>query len=381
MSGIAHLFQPIEDKIREELIPALCGRHDLERQMFALPYRFGGLGIQNPVLTADDAYNASFRITELLADLIVEQDTDLSKLDRDKVKEIKAECSAERNRKFAAKEAEIAALLDEKNCRLLKCAQEKGASSWLSTPPLIRLGYAINKQEFRDAVCLRYGWRIPEMPAHCACGARNTIDHALICKRGGYVDMRHNVLRDTEAKLLKEVCSDVKTEPMLIPTDEELVRGNTAQQARLDISARGMWSSHERTLFDVKVCHPTADSHMRKSLANLHAENERGKKLAYGERVRNVERASFTPLVFNTTGGMAPECSRMNRRLAELIAAKRNECYSHVMCHVRTRLRFALLRATLAALRGERGRRAAPQDVEDALQDISFNLIPRHHNI
>ena len=37
--------------------------------------------------------------------------------------------------------------------------------------------------------------------------------------------MRHNALRDTEAKLLSEVCSAVKTEPRLIPTEAEGLRG------------------------------------------------------------------------------------------------------------------------------------------------------------
>ena len=207
--------------------------------MLALPYRYGGLGIRNPVQVADGEYEASLNITEPLADLIIQQDNDLSKLDRERVSEIKAECSAEKDREFAAEEAEIALALDEKGGRLLKCAQEKGASSWLSALPLKRLGYAINKQEFMDAVCLRYRWKISDMPAHCAYGARNSIEHVMICKRGGYVSMRHNALRDTEAKILSKVCSDVNIEPLLMPTDAEQVRGNGAPQARLDISVRG----------------------------------------------------------------------------------------------------------------------------------------------
>ena len=38
-------------------------------------------------------------------------------------------------------------------------------------------------------------------------------------KKGSYVSMRHNAIRDVEAKLLKEVCTDVKIEPVLISTD------------------------------------------------------------------------------------------------------------------------------------------------------------------
>ena len=71
---------------------------------------------------------------------------------------------------------------------------------------------------------------------------------------------------------------------------------------------------------------------------------------------------------------MAPECKRFNKRLAEPITAKSDEAYSHVMRHVRNHLQFALLRATLIAIRGSRGRRRS--DVELDIEDILFNLLP-----
>ena len=86
-----------------------------------------------------------------------------------------------------------------------------------------------------------------------------------------------------------------------------------------------------------------------------------------------MEKTTLTPLVFTTTGGMSPECKRTNKRLAEKIAEKTGESYSNVMRHIRLRLRFALLRATLIAVRGVRGRR---QCYEADLEEISFNLIP-----
>ena len=89
-----------------------------------------------------------------------------------------------------------------------------------------------------------------------------------------------------------------------------------------------------------------------------------------------MDRASFTPLVFLTTGGMAPECARFNKRLAELLSMKTGEAYSHVITHIRARLRFALLKATVAAIRGVRGHARNDQNEED-LSDISFNLIPQ----
>ena len=186
--------------------------------------------------------------------------------------------------------------------------------------------------------------------------------------------MRHNALRDLMGKMMEEVCKDVVIEPMLLPVDENEVEGNVSENARLDIAARGVWRGYERTFFDVRVTHPTASSHMKKSLENLYKENEDEKKRLYGERVRNSEKGMFTPLVFTTTGGMGKECSRLTKRLANLIANKTGESYPDVMRHIRTRLRFALLRSTLIAIRGYRGRMET--DKEESIGDISFNLIP-----
>ena len=186
--------------------------------------------------------------------------------------------------------------------------------------------------------------------------------------------MRHNALRDLMGKMMEEVCKDVVIEPILLPVDENEVEGNTSENARLDIAARGVWRGYERTFFDVRVTHPTANSHMKKSLENLYKENEDEKKRLYGERVRNSEKGMFTPLVFTTTGGMGNECSRLTKKLANLIANKTGESYPDVMRHMRTRLRFALLRSTLVAIRGYRGR--VEKDKEEPLGDISFNLIP-----
>ena len=46
----------------------------------------------------------------------------------------------------------------------------------------------------------------------------------------------------------------------------------------------------------------------------------------------NVERATFTPAVFLTAGGMSNECKRFVNRVADLIARKRKEKYCDVRC-------------------------------------------------
>ena len=37
---------------------------------------------------------------------------------------------------------------------------------------------------------------IPDNPSVCVCGSMFTVDHAMICQRGGLVIQRHNEIRD-----------------------------------------------------------------------------------------------------------------------------------------------------------------------------------------
>ena len=84
----------------------------------------------------------------------------------------------------------------------------------------------------------------------------------MVCRRGGLIIQRHNEIRDLEAEMLHMVCTDVETEPVLQEiTGEELNRGaNKATDARLDVHARGFWDRQQSAFFDVRVCHPKADS-------------------------------------------------------------------------------------------------------------------------
>ena len=186
--------------------------------------------------------------------------------------------------------------------------------------------------------------------------------------------MRHNNIRNFEAKLLREVCRDVKVEPELLPIGAETRSRNKADGARLDVSAVGVWSPMERTFLDVRVMHPNSDSYVDKTPDQVYLQHEREKKRQYNDRVLQVEKGSFTPLIFSTTGGMGPESTKYHKKVAELIAAKRGEPYPDVMNYIRTGIRFSLLKSVLIAVRGERGkrRRAGPAP----LSDLSLNLIP-----
>jgi len=82
---------------------------------------------------------------------------------------------------------------------------ETGASNWLNSMPLKEYNYHLNKQQFWDSIRLRYNWNIPGLPTSCACSAKFDIQHALSCKKGGFVTLRHNEIRDSTGSLLADV--------------------------------------------------------------------------------------------------------------------------------------------------------------------------------
>ena len=167
------------------------------------------------------------------------------------------------------------------------------------------------------------------------------------------------------------VCNDVEIEPVLQDiSGEHLNRGsNKAQDARLDIHARGFWERHRSAFFDVRVCHPNAVSYRDLEPQQIYRIHENEKKRLYSKRVLDIEHGTFTPLVFTTTGGMGKECLMYHSRLAQLIAIKKGEQYAKTISWIRTRTSFALLRSALVCLRGSRTRRV-PCDIKNVDIDV-----------
>ena len=94
---------------------------------------------------------------------------------------------------------------------------------------------------------MRYGKHLRGLPSKCTCGQVYDVTHALNCKKGGFVIIRHNKIRDFEASLLKKVVSDVETEPQLQQVDGEILDGLTEDNAKPDIRARGVWRDGQKT--------------------------------------------------------------------------------------------------------------------------------------
>ena len=372
--NIGPLFAPLEATIREKLLPELTGRHilareDPERAIIALPPRLGGLGIPNPWKIADTEHQNSMKLTAQLTQRIVDQD-ESTEIDLAEQWNITREISKAREAEQKTESEQIKTNLENNSDRIrrLDMAQEVGASNWLTALPIRAKGFSLNKQEFVDALALRYGWPIDGLPQLCTCGTAFDPNHAMNCKTGGFICIRHDEIRDLTAQMLNEVCHDVRVEPLLIPTNGRNFThrtANTAEDARVDVSARGFWARGQRAYLDVRIYNPMAQSHRNQDLLSAHKKNENEKKREYDERIREVEHGTFTPLVFTSSGGMAPLAIKFYSTLAQQLAEKRQQPSSCITAWLRCRLSFSLLRSAILCLRGTRTKPPAYTSVGD----------------
>ena len=220
----------------------------------------------------------------------------------------------------------------------------------------------LNKQELLDLVNIRYGWPLSRTPRTCACGSNFKIEHALTCKKGGFITLRHNRQRSITASLLKEVCHDVRIEPTLQKLNGkqfEQRTANTSNEAILGVAARGFWIAGQIAFFDIRVFYSNATSYANQSLQQCYASNENEKKRKY-KRVMNVELGCFTPLVFSANDGMSRECKRFYSRLAITMTWLRQKIY------------FSLMRSILLCIRGSRGKNVN-QEEANITNDIQMN--------
>ena len=180
-----------------------------------------------------------------------------------------------------------------------------------------------------------------------ACGEMFTVNHALSCKKGGFVAQRHDTIRD----LLTSHISKVR-------------------EARLHMKAGGFWTPGVTAFFDVRVTHVNSRSNQGKYTATIFKEQENEKKRKYNQRVMDVEMGTFTPLVFGTNGGMGLDCQNFLRTLANKLSTKNDELHASVISWLRIQLSFSILRSVHKRVRGSR----YPFKSREVLEDFTLAL-------
>jgi len=159
------------------------------------------MGILDPTLECDFAHANSLLISAPLVRLILRQESDFDPVELEiSTKEIRKHIDKLCDEKYKERARNISLHATEEIKQSMKLSTEKGASSWLTCIPSFEHGTILHKGDFVDAVSLRYGWRLSDLPANCACGASFDVRHALDCKLGGYRTIQHNEVRDLLAQ-------------------------------------------------------------------------------------------------------------------------------------------------------------------------------------
>ena len=358
IDNIHEYLQPLEDVIRKNLLPALLEGHecnDIERDLLALPPKFGGMGILNPITSAQREFRNSRRLTESLTSAIKLKNTTYVE-NQQELSKIKGEIQKEKDEHNARELARIKSTCDATQLKLIEASIEKGSYNWLTALPLSRHNYHLEKRIFWDTVRIRYNYPLKKMPERCVCSNRFDLEHALNCKKGGFISNRHNAVRDLTASLLQEICHDVEIEPTLeCPTGENLSKTAKSEDCvRVDVAARSFWTKGQRAYFDVRVFNPLARTYRNQTLPKIYVKHEIEKKKCYNDRILQIDNGSFTPLVISAFGGMGRECQIFYSKLAEKLAEKRSISKADASTYIRTKLSFALVKATNLCIRGSR---------------------------
>ena len=352
--GVEKFLLPLDEKIDNTFLPSVLNETitEKEREVYSLPVRLGGLGI--PIISekAKNELAASLEITAPLTDIIISQENKLP--DAVSVNLIRANVDKRNKELLASKVNHIEDTSTPEINRAIDQASEKGVSSWLNVIPLEENGFNLTKGEFRDAISIRYNKLLRNLPSKCPCGSNFDITHALNCKRGGYVIIRHNNIRDFEANLLRKLHNDVETEPDLQAITTERLRGLSNDQCKPDIQARGVWRDAQNTYFDIGVTNINSESQKHLPIKTILMKHEKEKKRSYNSRIMNVEHGTFTPLVFSVLGAEGPETSTFHRYIATKIASKTEERYEKVLSLIRCKLSFLILKSALMCIRGSR---------------------------
>ena len=98
----------------------------------------------------------------------------------------------------------------------------------------------------------------------------------------------------------------------------------------------------EQAFSDVRDFSPFVSSN-HGSLPAVYRRQEQVKRRKYGQRVREVEHATFVPLIFSCTGSAGPAATHFLKRLADRILERHANSNSETIMWVRTKLSFALI--------------------------------------
>ena len=178
MDGTEEAVEQLDRSIRHALLPQLTGQGAAPEEdlpLLYLPARLGGIGLPCLALVAAEELKASVEITKAQVDEILLQNDQARQppqcvsvhndalATRAKIRTARRKSQNDRQRVFRSS--------TPARRRQIELLAVKGCSAWLTALPLREHSFALNKQEFQDALAFRYGWEILERQ-RSACAER-----------------------------------------------------------------------------------------------------------------------------------------------------------------------------------------------------------------
>ena len=193
--------------------------------------------MQNPIEGAELAFSTSRDATDCLVSSILLQGDFDQTLHKTKMGEARKNHEEKQNDVDKDKLDELLAVLPADQKRAIRRIIDNNCSLWPTLLPLLKDNFNFSATEFRDALCNRYRKPLKRSFSRCdGCQQDFDLQHALSCKKGGLVTLRHNEIRDTVGDLASIFWKDVKREPVVKEPDVE----NETPALIADPSARGV---------------------------------------------------------------------------------------------------------------------------------------------
>ena len=241
-------------------------------------------------------------------------------------------------------------------------------------------GTVLSANEWRDNVRLRFNLVPLDLPQNCdGCGCRMTVEHAMQCKKGGLVHIRHDDLGKEFAYLAGCALSHtrVEREPLIhssvgrrarevaaeegeadpTPTPQQQSTSDTDETGG-DVGIHGFWERGRQAVFDFRVTDTDCRSYRHKDPKQVLTDQEKEKKDKYVDACHEL-RKDFTPMVYSVDGIVGREAKMAEKRLACYLSKKWHRPYSQVVHFVGVRMALALARSTSLLLHGSRDREPA----------------------
>jgi hypothetical protein len=242
------------------------------------------------------------------------------------------------------------------------------AGLWLLVIPDCLNGNSLSAQEFRDNLWLRYNLLLLDML---------TVEHALCCKGGGLVHIRHDDVADEWRQLCGCALSfgRVKREPQIyssVSRQQWLDASSNAHSGveddptaptdltpptgkRGDASAHGFWQRGGTAVFDMRITDTQSCSYWNKDNQKGLAQQKKEKKNQYLCSCLEMQK-DFTPLVYSVNGITGREAKNAEKCLAYHLSEKWHKQLPQMVYYVQIQMAIAVVRTNSLLIRGSRDR-------------------------